>query len=82
LEIGVLREIFGPKGDEVTGECRKLHYEELYDLYCSSNIIRVIKSRTMRWAGHVASIGDRTGSYRNVVGRPERRRSLGRPRRR
>jgi hypothetical protein len=53
----VLRRIFGPKRDEVTGEWRKLHNEELYDLYCSPNIVRVIKSRIMRWAGHVAWMG-------------------------
>jgi hypothetical protein len=59
FENRVLRRIFGPKRDEVTGECRRLHNEELNDLYSSSNIIRVIKSRRMRWAGHVASMGKR-----------------------
>ena len=67
----VLRRIFGPKRDDVTGEWRKLHNEELNDLYCSSNIIRVIKSRLMRWAGHVARMGDRRGAYRVLAGKPE-----------
>jgi hypothetical protein len=58
FENWVLRSIFGPKRDEVTGECRKLHNEELKDLYCSSNIFRVIKSKRMRWAGHVACMGE------------------------
>ena len=57
----MLRRIFGPKRDEVTGKWRKLHSEELNDLYCSPNIIRVIKSRRMRWAGHVARVGDKRG---------------------
>ena len=61
FENRVLRRIFGPKRDEVTGEWRKLHKEELNDLYCSPNIVRVIKPRRMRWAGHVARIGDRSG---------------------
>jgi hypothetical protein len=59
LENKVLRRIFGPKRDEVTGECRKLHYEEFRDLYSSPSIIRIIKSRRMRWAGHVARMGKR-----------------------
>jgi len=62
-----LRRIFGSKRDEVTGEWRKLHNEELNDLYCSPNI-RVIKSRRMRWAGHVARMGERRGVYRGLVG--------------
>ena len=66
-KLRVLRRIFGPKRDEVTGEWRKLHNEELIDLYCSSNIIRVIKSRRMRWAGRVARIGERRGAYRVLV---------------
>jgi len=78
----VLRGIFGPKRDEVTGEWRKLHNEELNDLYCSPNIVRVIKSRRMRWAGHVARMGERRGVYRVLVGKPEGKRPLGRPRRR
>jgi hypothetical protein len=59
IENSLLRRIFGPKRDEVTGECRKLHNEELSDLYSSSNIIRVNKSRKVRWAGHVARMGER-----------------------
>jgi hypothetical protein len=74
----VLR-IFGPKRDEVTGELRKLHNEELNDLYCSPNIVRVIKQRRMRWAVHVARMGDRRGTYRFLVGKPEGKRPLGRP---
>jgi len=61
FENRVLRRIFGPKKDEVTGEWRKLHNEELNDLYCSSDIVRVIKSRRMRWAGHVAHMGEENG---------------------
>jgi hypothetical protein len=76
----VLRRLFGSKRDEVTGEWRRLHNEELYDLYSSPNIIRVIKSRRTRWAGNVASMGDRRGTYRVLVGRPEEKRPLGRPR--
>ena len=64
FENRVLRRIFGPKRDEVTGEWRKLHNEELNDLYCSPNIDRVIKSRRIRWAGHVARMGKKTGVYR------------------
>jgi len=74
--------IFGPKRDEVTGEWRKLHNEELNDLYCSPNIVQVIRSRRMRWTGHVARIGERRGVYRVLVGKPEGKRLLGRPRRR
>jgi hypothetical protein len=81
FENRVLRGIFGPKRDEVTGEWRRLHNEELNDRYSSTNIIRVIKSRKMRWAGHVARMGDR-GAYRVLVGRPEGKSPLGRPRRR
>jgi hypothetical protein len=62
-ENRVLRRIFGSKRDEVTGEWRKLHNEELNDLYCSHNIVRVIKSRRLRWAGHVACMGGRKGAY-------------------
>jgi hypothetical protein len=77
-----IKAIFGPKRDEVTGEWRRLHNEELNDLYSSPNIIRVIKSRRMRWAGYVARMGEGRGAYRILVGRPEGRRPLGRPRRR
>jgi hypothetical protein len=76
------RRIFGPKRDEEIGERRRLHNEELNDLYSSPNIIRMIKSRIMRWAGHVARMGDKRVAYRILVGRPEGRRPLGRPRRR
>jgi hypothetical protein len=82
FENTVLRRIFGPKRDEATGEWRRLHKEELNDLNSSPNITRVIKSRRMRWAGHVACIGEERGAYRILVGRPEGRRPLGRPRRR
>ena len=75
----VLRRKFGPKRDEVTGECRKLHIEELNYLY-SQNIFRVIKSRRMRWAGHVARTRERIGVYRVLVGKPEGKRPLGRSR--
>ena len=74
--------IFGPRRDVVTGEWRKLHNEELNDLYCSPNNVRVIKSRRMRWAGHVAHIRERRGVYRILVGKPEGRRPLGRLRHR
>jgi hypothetical protein len=76
----VLRRIFGPKRDEVTGEWRRQHNKELYALYSSPNIIRLIKSRRLRWAGHVARMGERRGAYRALVGKPERRRPLERPR--
>ena len=76
----VLRRIFGPRRDEVTGEWRRLHNEELNDLYSSPNIVRMIKSRRMRWAGHVARMGEERGVYRVLVGKPEGRRPLGRPR--
>jgi hypothetical protein len=77
----VLRRIFGPKRDEVTEEWRRLHNKELYALY-SPNIIRVIKSRRLRWAGHVALMGELRGAYRALVGKPEGSRPLGRPRHR
>ena len=75
----VLRRIFGAKSDEVTRERRKLHNEELNDLYCSPNVVRVIKSRRMRWAGYVASMGEKRGVYRVLVGKPEGKRQIGRP---
>ena len=71
FENRVLRKIFGSKRDEVTGEWRKLHNVELSDLYSLPNIVRVVKSRRMRWAGHVARMGEGRGVYRVVVGRPE-----------
>jgi hypothetical protein len=80
FENRVLRRIFGPKMDEVTGEWRRLHNEELYKLYSSPNIFQMINARRMRWAGHVARMGDRRGAYRIFVGRPEGKRLLGRPR--
>jgi hypothetical protein len=95
FENWVLRRIFGPKRDEVIWEWkrlhneqlyavywRRLHNEQLYAVYSSPNIIRVIKSRRLRWAGHVARMGKRRGEYRALVGKPEGRRPLGRPRRR
>jgi len=77
-----LRRIFGPKRDEVRGEWIKLHNEELNDLYCSPNIFRVIKSKRMRWVGHVARMGEARGVDGVLVEKPEIRRPLGRPRRR
>jgi hypothetical protein len=82
FENRVLTRIFGPKRDEAAGDWRRLHKEKLNDLYSSPNIIRVIKSGRMKWAGHVARMGERRGAYRILVGRPEGRRPLGRPRRR
>ena len=73
----VLRRIFGPRRDEVTGEWRRLHNAELNDLYSSLNIVRVIKSRRMRWAGHVARMGEERGVYRVLVGKPKGRRRWG-----
>ena len=70
-ENRVLRRVFGPKRDEVTGEWRKLHNEELSDLYSLPNIVRVVKSRRMRWAGHVARMGEGRGVHRVLVGKPE-----------
>jgi hypothetical protein len=78
----VLKRILRPRRDEVTGEWRRLHNKELYALYSSPNIIPVIKSRRLRWAGHVARMGERRGAYRALVGKPEGRRLLERPRRR
>jgi hypothetical protein len=82
FENRVLRGRGTRERDEVTGEWRRLHNEELNDLYPSPHIVRVIKSRKMRWAGHVASMGEGRGAYRVLGGRPEGRRPLGRPRRR
>ena len=82
FENRVLRGTFGPKRDEVTEEWSKLHNEELNDLYCSPNIVRVIKSRRMRCAGHVARMEENKDVYRVLVGKREGKRSLGRPRRR
>jgi len=82
FENRVSRRIFGPKRDKVTGEWRKLHSEELNDVYSSPNIVRVIKSRRMKWAGHVVLMGEGRGVYRVLVGKPERKRPLGRPRHR
>jgi hypothetical protein len=76
LENRVLRRIFGPTRDEVTGDCRKLHSGELHKLYSSPDIIRQIKSRSMRWAGHVARMGEGRSIYRVLVGRPEGERPL------
>jgi hypothetical protein len=81
-ENRVLRRIFAPKRDEITGGWKKLHNEELHGLYSSSSIVRVIKAGRMRWAGHVARMGEVRGAYNILVGRPEGRRPLGRPRRR
>ena len=78
----VLMRIFGPRTDEVMGEWRRLNNEELNDLYSSPNIVRMIKSRRMRWAGHVVRKGEERGVYRVLLGKPEGRRLLGRPRHR
>ena len=75
-----MRRIFGPRKDEVTGEWRRLHNEELNDLYSSPNIVRVINSRRLRLAGHVARMGEERGVYRVLVGKPKGKRPLERPR--
>src|SRR5215469_3858533 len=80
FENRVFRRVFGPKRDEVTGEWRKLHNEELRDLYSLPNIVRVVKSGRMRWAGHVERMGERRGVHRVLVGKSEGKRQLGRPR--
>jgi len=80
FEKRVLRKVFGPKRDEVKGEWRKLHNKELNDLYSLPNIVWMVKSRRMRWAGHVARMGKDRGVHRVLVGKPERKRPLGRPR--
>jgi hypothetical protein len=74
--------VFGPKRDNVTGEWRKLHNEELNDLYSLPTVVWVVNSRRMRWAGHVAHIGEERGVHRVLVGKPEGKRPLGRPKRR
>jgi hypothetical protein len=79
FEKKVPRKMFVPKRHEVAGDWRKLHNEELHNLYSSPNIIRTIKSRRMRWAGHVARMGETRNSYRILVGKPEGKRPLGRP---
>jgi hypothetical protein len=79
FENRVLRRIFGPERDGVTGEWRKLHNEELHNLYASPSIIRTIKSRRMRWAGHAARMREKRNVYRLLVGKPEGKRPLGRP---
>jgi hypothetical protein len=80
FENRVLRRIFGPKRDEVTGKWRKVHNEELNELYCSPSFVRVIESRRMRWAEHVARMGERKGVYRVLVGKPGGKKPLGRSR--
>jgi hypothetical protein len=82
FENRVLRRIFGPKRDGVMGWWRKLHNEELHNLYSSPSIIRIIKSRRMKWAGYVARMREKRNVYRLLVGKPEGKRQLGRPRRR
>jgi hypothetical protein len=82
FENRVLRRVFGPKRDEVTGEWRKLHNEELNDLYSLPNIVRVVKSRRIRWTGHVARMAEERGVHRVFVGKSEGNRPLRRPRRR
>jgi hypothetical protein len=79
FENRVLRRVFGPKRDEVTGEWRKLHNEELNDVYCSTNIVRVVKSRRIRWAGHVVRMGEERGVYRVLVVEPKGKSNLGHP---
>jgi hypothetical protein len=80
FENRVLRRIFGPKRDDVTGDWRKLHNDELHNLYSSPNIIRIIKSRRSKLAGQLARMGETKNAYRILVGKPERKRPLGRPR--
>jgi len=80
FENMVLRRIFGPRRDEVTGEWRRLNNEELNDMYSSPNIVRMIKPRRMRWARHVARMGEERGVYRFLVGKSEGKRPMGRPR--
>jgi hypothetical protein len=82
FEKRALRKVFGPKRDEVTGEWRKIHNEELSDLNSLHNVVRVVKSRKMRWTGYVARMGEGKGVYRVLVGKPEGKRPLGKRRRR
>jgi transcription termination factor 2 len=82
FENRVPRRIFGSKRDKVIGWWRKLHNEEFLDLHSSPSIIEMIKARRMRWAGHVARMAEKRNAYRLLVGKPERKRALGRPRRR
>ena len=82
FENKVLRKIFGAKKNEIIGEWRKLHNDELHALYSSPNIIRSHKTRRLKWAGHVARMEQARNAYRVLVGKPERKRPLGRPRRR
>jgi hypothetical protein len=79
LEYRVLRRVFGAKRVEVTGERREVHNEELHDLYCSPTVVRVIKSRRLIWAWHIASMGEERRVYRILVGKPEGKRPLVRP---
>ena len=80
FENGALSRVFGPKRGEVTGDWTKLHKEELRDVYSLPNIVRLVKSRRMRWAGHVARMGNGRGVHRVLVGKPEGKRPVGRPR--
>jgi hypothetical protein len=80
FENSILRRVFGLKRDEVTGEWRKLHNEEFHNLYSSPDIIRQVKSKRMRWAGHVACMGEERKVYKVLVGKPKGKRPLGRPR--
>jgi hypothetical protein len=82
FENRVLRRVFGAKRHDVTGKWRKLHEEELHDLYSSPNIVQVIKSKQMRWMEHVAQMGEERGVYRVLAGKPEGKRPLGKPRNR
>jgi hypothetical protein len=82
FENKVLMRLFGPKRDEETGGSKKLHNEELHNLYSSPSIITIIKSRRMRWVGHVARMGEQRNAYRVLVGKPEGKRPVGRPRHR
>ena len=82
FENKILRKIFGAKRDEITGEWKKLHNAELHELYSLSNIIRNLKTSLLRWKGHVARMEKSRNAYRVLVGKPEGKRALGRPRRR